>query len=166
MQRLAYAGSVIAFRTLWALMLVLILLGMTAGAASAQTASPPATDTPSQVPGQAPTPTLAPPAMTWITIRPDTPEEREVFLQQRAISQRASITVSATLLPSVYATARRGGLRGAGGILTAPSMAANIERGFCPKNRSAAVVPSGRVRRKLCTAVRHSRLRGRSSPRS
>jgi len=32
-------------------------------------------------------------------------------------------------------------------------MAANIDRGFCPKNRSAAVVPSGRVRKKLCTAA-------------
>src|SRR5262249_50013714 len=65
-----------------------------------------------------------------------------------------------------YSNARRGGLRGAGGIATAPRMAANIERGFCPKNRSAAVVPSGRVRKKLCTAVRHARFLGGSSPRS
>jgi hypothetical protein len=28
-------------------------------------------------------------------------------------------------------------------------IAANIERGFCPKNRSAAVVPSARMRKKL-----------------
>jgi len=28
-------------------------------------------------------------------------------------------------------------------------IAANIDRGFCPKNRSAAVVPSRRVSRKL-----------------
>ena len=33
--------------------------------------------------------------------------------------------------------------------LTAAKIAANIDRGFCPKNRSAAVVPSGRVRKKL-----------------
>ena len=43
---------------------------------------------------------------------------------------------------------------------------ANIARGFCPKKRSAAVVPSGRVSRKLWTAVRHSRFLGWSSPRS
>src|SRR5262245_8712716 len=43
--------------------------------------------------------------------------------------------------------ARRGGLRGAGGISTASSIAANMARGFCPKKRSAAVVPSGRVRK-------------------
>ena len=65
-----------------------------------------------------------------------------------------------------YPTARRGGLRGAGGISTASKIAANMERGFCPKNRSAAVVPSGRVRKKLCTAVRHARFLGWSSPRS
>src|SRR5262245_22363539 len=59
-----------------------------------------------------------------------------------------------------YPNARRGGLRGAGGISTAPRMVANIERGFCPKNRSAAVVPSGRVRKKLCTAVKHARFLG------
>src|SRR4029434_1619128 len=57
--------------------------------------------------------------------------------------------------------ARCGGLRGAGGISTAAKMAANIERGFCPKNRSAAVVPSARARKKLWIAVRHSRFRGR-----
>ena len=39
-------------------------------------------------------------------------------------------------------------------------------RDTCPKNRSAAVVPSGRVRKKLCTAVRHARFLGWSSPRS
>jgi hypothetical protein len=39
------------------------------------------------------------------------------------------------------------------------------ERGFSPKNRSAAVVPSGRVRRQLGTAVRHARFLGLSSPR-
>src|SRR4029450_8411995 len=62
--------------------------------------------------------------------------------------------------------ARRGGLRGAGGIATASSIAANRERGFCPKNRSAAVVPSDRVRKKLWIAVRHARFLGRSKPRS
>jgi len=62
---------------------------------------------------------------------------------------RASITASATLCPSIYPTACRGGLRGAGGISTESKIAANIERGFCPKNRSAAVVPSAHVRKKL-----------------
>jgi len=42
----------------------------------------------------------------------------------------ASITASATLSPSAYPTARRGGLRGAGGISTDARIAANIERGF------------------------------------
>jgi len=72
---------------------------------------------------------------------------------------------SATLYSPAYSTARRGGLRGAGDISTDAKIAANIERGFCPKNRSAAV-PSGRVRKKLCTAVRHARFLGWSSPRS
>ena len=40
-----------------------------------------------------------------------------------------------------------------------------MARGFCPQNRAAAVVPSGRVRRQLCTAVRHARFLGWSSPR-
>src|SRR5712692_3761196 len=62
--------------------------------------------------------------------------------------------------------ARRGGLRGAGGISTASSIAVNRKRGFCPKKRSAAVVPSGRVSRKLWTAVRHVRFLGWSRPRS
>src|SRR5262249_47268581 len=47
-----------------------------------------------------------------------------------------------------------------------PSIAANIARGFCPKKRPAAVVPSGRVSRKLWTAVRQARFLGWSSPRS
>ena len=76
-------------------MLVLILLGMTAGVASAQTASPAAPDTPSQ----APPPTLAPPAVTWITIRQDTPEEREAFRQQRAISQSMRVVTDVPPLP-------------------------------------------------------------------
>src|SRR4029453_8712774 len=59
----------------------------------------------------------------------------------------------------------RGGLSGAGAPSTDSSTAANIERGFCPKKRSAAVVPSDRVRKKLCTAVRHARFLGWSSPR-
>jgi hypothetical protein len=63
-------------------------------------------------------------------------------------------------------SAFRGGFRGAGASSTASTIAANIERGFGPKKRSAAVVPSGRVRRKVCMAVKHARLRGRSSPRS
>jgi len=45
-------------------------------------------------------------------------------------------------------------------------MAANSERGFCPQKRSAAVVPSGRVRRTLWTAVKHARFLRWSSPRS
>src|SRR5713101_2105680 len=61
----------------------------------------------------------------------------------------ASITASATLYPSIYPTSRRGGLRGAGGISTDAKIAVNMQRGFCLKNRSAAVVPSGRVRKKL-----------------
>ena len=72
----------------------------------------------------------------------------------------ALITASATLYSLIYPTARCGGLRGAGGISTASSTVANSERGFCPKNRSAAVVPSGRVRKKLWIAVRQARLRG------
>ena len=52
-----------------------------------------------------------------------------------------------------YPNARRGGLRGAGGISTDSKIVANIDRGCCPKNRSAAVVPSDRVRKKLCIAV-------------
>ena len=49
---------------------------------------------------------------------------------------------------------------------TDAKIAANIDRGFCPKNRSAAVVPSARVRQKVCTAVRHARFLGCSRPRS
>jgi hypothetical protein len=60
----------------------------------------------------------------------------------------------------VYPMARCGGLRGAGGIATDAKIAANIARGFWPKNRSAAVVPSARVRKKLCIAVRQARFRG------
>ena len=76
----------------------------------------------------------------------------------RAPRIKASITVSATFSSPVYATARFGGLRGAGGMSTASKIAANIDRGFCPKNRSAAVVPSARVRKKLCIAVRQARF--------
>ena len=65
-----------------------------------------------------------------------------------------------------YSIPRCGGLRGAGGISTAARIAANIERGFCPKKRSAAVVSSARVRKKLWIAVRHARFLGWSSPRS
>ena len=43
----------------------------------------------------------------------------------------------------------RGGFRGAGASSTESKITANIVRGFCPKKRSAAVVPSGRVRKKL-----------------
>ena len=46
------------------------------------------------------------------------------------------------------------------GISTDSRRAANIERGFCPQNRSAAVVPSGRVRKKLWMVVRQARFRG------
>ena len=42
----------------------------------------------------------------------------------------ALITVPATLYSLVYPTARRGGLRGAGGISTDAKIAANIDRGF------------------------------------
>jgi hypothetical protein len=92
--------------------------------------------------------------------------ERGVTVSHEAIRKWALIMASATLYSPSYPTARRGGLRGAGGISTDASMAANIARGFCPKNRSAAVVPSARVRKKLCTAVRHARFLGWSSPRS
>jgi len=78
----------------------------------------------------------------------------------------ASITAPATLHPFSLPPTRRGGLRGAGGISTEARIAVNIDRGFCPKNRSAAVVPSVRVRKKLCTAVRQARFLGRASPRS
>ena len=60
MQRLAPESSRLAFRALWSFVLVLTLLGMTAGVASAQTASPAAPDTPSQAAGQVPTPTIQP----------------------------------------------------------------------------------------------------------
>ena len=53
----------------------------------------------------------------------------------------------------------------AGGIFTDASTAANMDRGFCPKKRSAAVALSGRVSRKLYTAVRHARFRGLASAR-
>jgi len=45
---------------------------------------------------------------------------------------QALIMALATLFSPVYPTARRGGLRGAGGISTDARMAANIDRGFCP----------------------------------
>src|SRR5437868_4886477 len=99
MRRLAHESSRLAFRALWALALMISLFGMTAGVASAQTASPAAPDTPSQVQGQAPTPTITPPAETWITIRQDTLEEREAFLKQRAISQRMRVVIDVPPLP-------------------------------------------------------------------
>jgi hypothetical protein len=99
MQRLAHEGLKIAFHALGAFVLVLILLGLTAGVAIAQTASPAAPDTPIQVPGQAPTPTITPPAEISITIRQDTPEEREAFLKQRAISQSMRIVSEVPSLP-------------------------------------------------------------------
>ena len=71
------------------------------------------------------------------------------IVNQAGMREAASITASATFSSPVYATARFGGLRGTGGMSTASKIAANIDRGFCPKNRSAAVVPSGRVRQKL-----------------
>ena len=82
------------------------------------------------------------------------------------VASQALIMAPATLSSLAYSTARRGGLRGVGGISTDAKMAANIDRGFCPKNRSAAVVPSGRVRKKLCTVVKHARFLGWASPRS
>jgi len=80
---------------------------------------------------------------------------------------KASIITAATLPPCSLpsgSSRRTEGRRG--GISTASSIIANIERSFCPKKRSAAVVPSGRMRRKLCTAVKHARFLGWSSPRS
>jgi hypothetical protein len=77
-----------------------------------------------------------------------------------------SILAPATRSSLAYPVARCGGLRGAGGISTDARIAANIDGGFCPKNRSAAVVPSERVRKKLCIAVSHARFLGRSQPRS
>jgi len=68
------------------------------------------------------------------------------------------------LMRRAYPTACCRGLRGAGGISTASSIAANSDRGFYPKNRSTAVVPSARMRKKLCIAVRHARFRGWASP--
>jgi hypothetical protein len=52
---------------------------------------------------------------------------------------------------------------GAGGISMDARIAANIEQGFCLKKRSAAVVPSGRVRKKWWIAVRHAHFLGWSS---
>jgi len=72
----------------------------------------------------------------------------------------ASIMVLAILYSPSYPTACRGVLRGAGGTSTDARIAANIERGFCPKKRSAVVVPSARVRKKVCTAVRLARFLG------
>jgi hypothetical protein len=46
------------------------------------------------------------------------------------------------------------------GISTDSRIAVNMDRGFCPKNRSTAVVPSERVSRKVCTAVRQARFLG------
>jgi len=72
----------------------------------------------------------------------------------------------ATLYSPVYPTARRDELWVAGGISTDAKIAAHIDRGFCPKYRSAAVVPSARVRKKLYIAVRQARFQGWSGPRS
>ena len=88
------------------------------------------------------------------------------WLHRFLVSHGASIMAPATLSTLAYPVARCGGLRGAGGISTDARIAANIDRGFCPKNRSAAVVPSERVRKKLWIAVRHARFLGRSKPRS
>src|SRR5438874_9094063 len=104
MWRLARRGLVTGFRALWARALVLILLGMTAGVASAQTGTPTAPDTPSQVPGQVPTPTTTPPGVTWGNIRHDTPEEREAFLQQRAISLGLRVPTEVPPLPQQQIT--------------------------------------------------------------
>src|SRR5262249_9794401 len=46
------------------------------------------------------------------------------------VRTRASITASATCSSPVYATARCGGLRGAGSMSTASKIAVNIDRGF------------------------------------
>jgi hypothetical protein len=61
----------------------------------------------------------------------------------------APIMASATLCPFGLAYGSLRWTRGAGGNSTDARIAANIERGFCPKKRSAAVVPSSRVRKKL-----------------
>jgi hypothetical protein len=78
----------------------------------------------------------------------------------------ASITAPATLYSPASPTGCRGGLRGASGSAMEGKIAANIQRGYGPKNRSAAVVLSGHVSRKLWTAARHTRFLGWSSPRS
>lgn len=105
MHRLTHAGTGTACRALWVRALVLILLGMTAGLASAQTATPAAPDTPSQVPGQVPIPTITPPAVTGATMRQDTLAEREAFLEKRAISQGMSAPSDVPPLPQQRITA-------------------------------------------------------------
>jgi transposase len=86
------------------------------------------------------------PAQDWSALRVYL-RHRERLVEYAAahiqhMQKAASIRGSATY-------AFRGGLRGAGASSTASKTAANIERGFRPKKRSAAVVPSGRVRKKL-----------------
>jgi hypothetical protein len=55
-----------------------------------------------------------------------------------AVDGTASITALSPFYAAVYPTARRGGLRGAGGISTDARRAAHLDRGFCPKHCSAA----------------------------
>src|SRR4029434_9516395 len=59
-------------------------------------------------------------------------DPRPIFFKIPGKLPWALIMASATLYSPSYATARRGGLRGAGGISTEARIAANIDRGFCP----------------------------------
>ena len=71
---------------------------------------------------------------------------RTVYAYLRTASQAYRLWPRSSDRP-LYAF--RGGLSGAGASSTDSKIAANIECGFRPKKRSAAVVPSGRVRKKL-----------------
>ena len=70
------------------------------------------------------------------------------------MNKAALITASATLYPFSLAHGSSRRTEGSRGSATDARSEANIERGRGPKKRAAAVVPSGRVRKKLCTAVR------------
>jgi len=86
------------------------------------------------------------------------PHGRGALFYTRAapLCRLALITGWATS-PPVYSSAHRGGFRGAGGRSTDAKTAAHIDRGFRPKNHSAAVVPPALVRKNWC-AVRHARF--------
>ena len=90
----------------------------------------------------------------------------DFYVLSRGSFRKLACNLAETAQRKSQSIPRCGGLRGAGGTSTDARIVANIERGFCPKKRSAAVVPSARVRKKLWIAVRHARFLGWSRPRS